>query len=263
MSHRSSNRGVSDVVGFVLMFGIILTSVGLVATFGLSEIESFDENQQLNNAERTFDLISRSFTELEENQAPTRTEAIELSGGSITISPSSSVTVNVTDTGGTTHTESFPLNALVYENNDVQIGYENGALFRLQEASDAGLITSDPGFVCSDGTVILSFVAVKGDAARQISGEGTLRLTGQLTNQSLLYPVASSGVGNASTADEVELEFTFSGGSRTREWVNHFENADGDWNVTGETDTSVTVQCGSTSLDRVYVRQSVISITYS
>ncbi|QSG12055.1 putative pilin/flagellin [Halapricum desulfuricans] len=255
---------MSDVVGFVLMFGIILTSVGLVATFGLSELESFNENQQLNNAERTFDLITRSFTELEESQATTRTDAIDLSGGSLTLSPSSSATVNVTADSGKTYTESFPLNALVYENNDIRIGYESGALFRVQERSDAGLITSGPGFVCSDGTAILSFVTLEGDTERQIGGEGTLRVTGRLADQTLLYPVSSSGTGNASTVDTIEVELTFSGESRAREWANYFENADGDWTVTGESDTSVTVQCGaSTDLDSVYIRRSIISIAYS
>lgn len=265
MSAATADRGLSDVVGFVLMFGIILTSVGLVATFGLTELEDFDQNQQLDNAERTFELVARSLDELEESQATVRTDAIDLSGGTVTVSPSSSVTVNVTDSDtGTTTTESFPLNSLTYETGNTLIGYENGATYRLRKQSDGGIINHDPGYVCSDGTAVLSFVTVESEENRQISGSGTLRITGRLTNSSLLYPVSTSGVGNASSADEVEVEYTFSGESRAREWANYFDRSEGDWTVISQTDSSVTVTCGGSSdLDHVYIRRSVISISFS
>lgn len=263
MSIRGDSRGLSDVVAFVLMFGIIITSVGLVATFGLTELEEFDRDQKLNNADRTFELIARSLDEVEESQATVRTEAIDLGGGSITVSESSSLTVSVTGSG-TSYTESFPLNTLVYESEDTMIGYENGATYRVRQQSDSGIINHDPGLVCSDGTAVLSFVTVEAEQDRFLTGSGTLRITGRLTNSTLLYPVARSGPGNASTADQVELTYTFSDESRAREWANHFERAQGDWAVVSEADTSVTVRCGdSADLEQVYLRRSVISISFS
>lgn len=260
-----TDRALSDVVAFVLMFGIILTSVGLVATFGLSELNSFDQHQQIENADRTFELIARSLDELEESQATVRTEAIELGGSSITVSPSSSLRVTVRDTDtGTTHTESFSLNTLQYEVGNRLVGYENGATYRVRTNADGGIINHDPGLVCSDGQAVLSLVTVEAEEDRYISGSGTLRITGRLTDSSLLYPVSTSGVGNASTADQVDLRFTFSGESRAREWANHFDRSPDDWTVESQTDTSVTVRCGtSEDLDHVYVRRSIIEISYS
>jgi hypothetical protein len=260
---RGSSRGLSDVVAFVLMFGIIITSVGLVATFGLTELEEFDRDQKLNNADRTFELIARSLDEIEESQATVRTDAIDLGGGSITVSPSSSVTVSVTGSG-TSYTETFPLNTLVYESEDTMIGYENGATYRVRAQSDSGIINHEPGLICSDGTAVLSFVTVQGQEDRALGGSGTFRITGRLTNSTLLYPVARSGAGNASAADQVEMTYTFSGESRAREWANHFDRSQGDWIVTSETDTSVTVRCGdSDDLGQVYLRRSVITLAFS
>ncbi|QCC50003.1 DUF7289 family protein [Halapricum salinum] len=265
MSERRRGRAVSDVVAFTLMFGIILTSVGLVATFGLAELNSFNEHQKIENADRTFELIARSFDELEESQATVRTEAIELGGSSITVEESSSLTVTVRDTDtGTTHTESFPLNTLQYEVDNRLIGYENGATYRVRTNADGGIINRDPGLVCSDGQAVLSLVTIRAEEDRYISGSGTLRITGRLNDSSLLYPVSDTDVGNASAADQVDLQFTFSGESRAREWANHFDRAPGDWSVTSQTDTSVTVRCGaSEDLDHVYVRRSIIEVSYS
>jgi len=244
------------------MFGIILTSVGLVATFGLAELESFDEHQQLENADRTFELIARSFDELEESQATVRTEAIELSGGSITVSPSSSINVTVrdTDTGKTAH-ENFSLNTLQYEVGDRLIGYENGATYRIRPNSDSGIILHEPGLVCSDGQGVLSFVTTRAEEDRYISGSGTLRITGRVTDSSLLFP---NSAWSASAIDQVDLNITFSNESRAREWANHFDRDPGEWTVEDQTGTSVTVRCGeSDDLDRVYIRRSIIEISYS
>ena len=256
---------MSDVVAFTLMFGIILTSVGLVATFGLAELESFDSAQQLDNAERTFELVARSFEELEETQSTVRTEAVELSGGSITVSESSDLTVTVRDfdSGSAPNEETFDLNALVYETPDSIVGYENGATFRQRKQSDGGIINHEPGMICSDGTAVLSFVTVE-SSGEQLGGSGTERITGRLTNSTLLYPTATWGEGNASAADAVDLEFTFDNVSRAREWANHFDRSSGDWEVRSQTDSSVTIRCGASGdLDHVYVRESVIEVSYS
>lgn len=262
MSGRTTERAVSDVVAFTLMFGIIISSVGLVATFGLTELESFDENQQLENADRTFELIARSFDELEESQATVRTEAIELGGGSITVSSSSSINVTVrdTDTGKTAH-KNFTLGSLQYEVGNRLIGYENGATYRIRPNSDSGIILHKPGLVCSDGQSVLSFVTTRAEEDRYISGSRTLRITGRLAESSLLFP---NSTWSASEIDQVDLKLTFGDESRAREWANHFDRDPGEWTVKDQTDTSVTVRCGDgDDLDSVYIRRSIIEISYS
>jgi hypothetical protein len=256
----SDDRSLSDTIGFVLTFGIIITSVGFVSTVGIGELEEFQTTQQLENADRTFELIARSFDEIEESQTSVRTDAIDLNDGSIRVARTSSVDVwvNNTDTGDTYH-ETVPLNALVYDFQDTSIAYENGATFRTQR--DGGIRKHDPNLICTEDVAVISLVTVTSPTARQIGGEGTLRITGRRTNTSLLYPLAAKGSGNASTANHVDLKIN---SDRAREWRLHFEGSDGNWNVESSSDSELSVHCGtSNDLDRVYVRRTVVEVTFS
>lgn len=260
---RGDRRSVSNVVGFVLMFGIIITSVGLVSTVGMSQLDDFNDQQQIRNADRTFELMARSFDEVVESQTTVRTEAIDLNGGSIRVDPTSSVRVTVYDASDTVvDAETIPLNALVYRMGKTAVAYENGATIRTKVHTDSGLLLHKPQFICDDGHAVLSIVTVKPKETRQISGDRTLRITGRRTNTSLLFPTATSGRGNASSSAHVDLTYHFSSASRAREWGLYFEHSDGNWTVTGSTDSSVSARCGS-NLDRVYVRRTVLTISYS
>lgn len=256
---RHDDRSISDIVGFVLMFGIIITSVGLVATVGLSQLSEFEERQQIRNAERTMDLISRSFDEIEETQAPVRTDAIDLAGGSVTVDEDSYLNVSVRNASDTITAANVSLNALAYELGDTEFAYENGAAFQTVKGDDNGIMFREPGFVCTADRAIISVVTVRADQDRQISGESTLRITGRRTNSSLLYPAGPEGSGQtASDAEAVELDFTYAGEDRSREWRLHFAD-ENNW-TWDDSDGSAT--CGS-SLEAVYVRHTVLTITYS
>lgn len=251
------DRGISETVGFVLTFGVIITSVGLVSTVGLSELNRFQENQQLQNAERTFELIARSFDEIEESQTIARTDAIDLNQGSLSVGASSSVEIDVPS--GSIPTFSLPLNSLEYLSKNTRISYENGATFRTKVDQDAGIIQHEPGYICTDDVAVLSFVTLQRDSLRQIGGEGTLRISGQQTNTTLLYP---TGGANAATPDHVDFTIT---SERAREWRQHFERSDGNWVIRSSSDSTVEVRCGGSGnpVDRVYVRSTVIDVTFS
>lgn len=46
-----TERGVSDVVGFVLVFALIITSVGVIYTDGLTSLQDARDAQRLSNAD--------------------------------------------------------------------------------------------------------------------------------------------------------------------------------------------------------------------
>lgn len=253
---RRDERSISEVVGFVLMFGIIIASVGLVATVGLSEIENYEEHQQLQNAERSFQFLSVSFNELEESQAPVRTDTFDLSGGSVTVDSSSDITVTVADSSGSTlEQKSMDLNALVYNSGDTTFAYENGATFRGKEDPDSGIMTSEPGFICDGDRAIVSLVTIKSANNRQKAGESTVQITSTRTKSSLIYPDGSGD--KASDADSVTLDYQYSGEDRIREWRKHFKDEDG-WSWTNPN----RAECGP-GLDTVHVRRTVITISYT
>ncbi|WEL17875.1 Putative pilin/flagellin [Halorhabdus sp. SVX81] len=247
-SEESTDRALSELVGFSLTFAIIIFSVGLVATVGFSQLGEFRDSQQLDNAEQSFEIVGQSLESIEEGTAVTRIETLDLSGGAIDIERGSTVDITI-NPGGSTY--SIPLNALVYSSGSTNVSYETGATFRQQE--NGGIMNTGPKFVCTDDVAILSFVTIESTEMGSIQSDGPLEITATHNGTELIYPVDRTGSGSASGANSVTLEFD---SPRESLWMDHFSSAD-NWSVSSSTAT-----CGG-SLDRVYVRQTNVSVSFA
>jgi len=249
----SDNRSVSDLVGFSLTFGIIIVSVGLVATVGFAQLEDFRDSQQLDNAEQSFEILGQSLESIEEGTAVTRIETLDLAGGAIGIERGSEVDITINSPSGSSYSRTVPLNALVYASGSTNVSYESGATFRQQE--NGGIVNTEPKFVCTDDVAVLSFVTIDSSERGSIQSDGPLEITATHNGTELIYPVNRTGTGSASDANKVELEFS---SPRESLWMDHFERAD-NWTAPGSTAT-----CGvGGTLDRVYVRQTNVSISFA
>ncbi|WP_136687005.1 DUF7289 family protein [Halorhabdus amylolytica] len=244
-------RAVSELVGFSLTFGIVLVSVTLIATVGFGQLTDFRDAQQLDNAEQTVEIIGQSLESIEEGDAVSRSDAIDLSGGAIEVQKGSVANVSVfNSSGGRLYSEWLDLNALVYSQGSTSIAYENGATYR--QELHGGVMNTEPEFVCGDDVAVLSFVTLeeRSDAGK-ISG-GEVSITATRSDTRLVYPVNRTG-DNATNAANVTVEMT---SPREGPWTDHFADTE-NWNASG-----TTIQCGG-SLERVYVRQTNVSLILS
>lgn len=249
----ADDRAVSDLVGFSLTFGIIIVSVGLVATVGFAQLEDFRDSQQLDNAEQSFEILGESLESLEEGTAVTRIETIDLAGGAIGIERGSEVDVTINPGGPSPSSHTVPLNALVYSSGSTNVSYESGATFRQQR--DGGIINTRPNFVCNDDVAVLSFVTIESPETGTIQSDGPMEISATHNGTELIYPVNRTGSNSATGADNVSLEFS---SPRESLWLDHFDRND-NWSVSGSTATCD----GGGTLDRVYVRQANVSISFA
>ncbi|MFC6988243.1 hypothetical protein ACFQJD_05030 [Haloplanus sp. GCM10025708] len=91
------DRAVSDVVGFVLVFSLIITSVGVVTVFGISTLEDARTDERINNAERAFDVLADNFDDIARGGAPSRATEIKLAETSLTLAETVDLSVNASD----------------------------------------------------------------------------------------------------------------------------------------------------------------------
>ncbi|QGN06252.1 hypothetical protein Hrd1104_02400 [Halorhabdus sp. CBA1104] len=250
-SKAQSDRAVSDLVGFILTFSIIMTSVVLVSTVGFAQLDDFKTNQQLDNAESAFEIFANSFDSIEEGGAIIRQESLDLYQGTIGIERGSTATVTLNRASGADRSLTVPLHALVYSKGSTNISYESGATFRGRE--DGGTINQQPGFVCTDNVAVLSFVTLQSPET-SASGGGALEVTAAANGTDLLYPINQSGRGSVSDVTSISVSFA---SAREDAWLDHFDEA-ANWTVSGPT-----AQCGaSDSLDRVFVRRQNVTIEF-
>lgn len=245
----NDERGVSDLVGFVLTFAVIIAAVGIVSTFGVSSLNDIQQGEQLNNAERAFQILAENFNEIERGQAPRRTSEIDLREGSVLVANDSTFTVGVRNTP---FNVTVPLQRIQYSQDNTIIAYENGATLRADRISNGSTLRDRPDIVCTEERAIISIVQLDADLDRQL-GSGKVQVTGVEQNETVLYPLNRSGRHSATYSDQVNvtLDNRFLSG-----WDNYFSREESNWSRVNRQKWT----CDGVS--HVYVRQTTINVTF-
>lgn len=141
---HDDDRAVSELVGFVLVFGIILSSVALLSVTGFQAMEDYQEVEQQRNAQRAMTALADNFNDVARHDGIDRRYGeLSLRGGTIsTNADGPTVYINLTssansgalseyDTGGDPELE-FELGAFEYEAESTAISYQGGAVVHKQ-----------------------------------------------------------------------------------------------------------------------------------
>lgn len=235
---RADDRAVSDVIAFVLVFSIIITSVGIVTVFGFGALEDLQEGEQDQNAERAMESISLAFGDIEKSEARARQSELRLSGRALAVQEGPEVTVDV-DGGGNPGTPiDGTVGSLVYGVGDeTNFGYEGGAVMRT-DGDGADVMVREPRVRCDREMAVVSIVELRSDQGG-LSGEGTVRIIAQ-KNETASESWTYRGDGDL----EVDISVDGSGTNYDAAW-DRYEN-----------------ELDCEDLDRVVVRHTVIDIQF-
>lgn len=127
-------RGVSDIVGFVLIFGLIMTSVGIIYATGFGNLNDAREFEERQNVERAYEILDDNVREVVRGDAPSRSTQLRLGQNEVTSGNSVNFTVRAYDGN---HDEEIiaqnfritPIEYIVTSSGD-SILYMNGAIIR-------------------------------------------------------------------------------------------------------------------------------------
>ena len=177
-------RGVSEVLAFILVFTIIIGSVAIVSVIGLQSMNSYQEGEQLRNAERGFDALSDNFNDIiRYDGIKDRSGELNLRDGSISTDyEGTELTVTVEHTNGTTvYDETTTTGGLVYQSSrgSDTIAYEGGGIFRGDGEGSVAL--EYPMIRCTDDRAVITILEIEPDARTFASSE-TSRISISETN---------------------------------------------------------------------------------
>lgn len=199
------DRAVSEVLAFILVFTIIIGSVTMVSVFGMQSLTSYQEGEQLRNAERAMDALSDNFNDVVRYDGVTaRAGELNLRGGSVsTAHEGTELTITVDHVSGKNQTN-VTTGGLVYEagSGTDTIAYEGGAIFRGDHTGNVAL--EEPMLRCRDDTAVISLLVIDAEPRTLQSSEiNQLRLT---ENTSKTTRRTYTGVDEV-TIDVVESEY--------------------------------------------------------
>ena len=129
-SRRKRDRAVSETISFVLVFSLVIASVGTVYAVGVSELEETRDAERIENAQRAFDVLADNVRDVIEG-APSRGTEVKLADATVRSADDAAMNVTVDPADGPPQFWEFSSSPLVYEAaSGGEIRLSNGAVLR-------------------------------------------------------------------------------------------------------------------------------------
>jgi hypothetical protein len=247
-----SERGVSDVIGFVLIFSLVTATVAIVSVSGFAALENVREAEKINNAERGFDVLADNVEDVYDGGVPSRATELSLKGAQIETAPT--VTVNVTARNTTTSdniTIERTVRPIVWTepaSDGTELVYSLGAVLRAHP--DGGIVVRQPPFRLEPNRSVIRIVETTTDRPQAVGGSNVYLRTTRSSDRVI-------AVQDPPAFDELRLNITT---PRTDIWERHLDSRPGaDCSVvTLPGDDTVTCELGTE--DGFYVTVTQVSV---
>ncbi|MFP4590709.1 MAG: hypothetical protein ACLFMX_01400 [Halobacteriales archaeon] len=183
---RYDERAVSDLLAFILIFTVMLASVGLIATFGWEAVGDARDQAQLDSAERAIINVNDQLNGIADHEAPARATELRLGGGTLHVADGPNVTVDVWENETHNTTLIRDLGSLEYRMDDRYVEAAGGAVLRGRP--DASVMRSDPPFVCDGDSARLNVIRVVPETISNIDSTATVQVQSRHARTQLWTP---------------------------------------------------------------------------
>jgi hypothetical protein len=246
-----ADRGLSEMLGYVIIFGIVLSSVLLLSASGTSTLEEIRDTEQGTNAERAFDVVADNMAAVYQRDSPSRATEVDVGNSELYFGDQTAIEVELLKGGTVEESYSEAIRPVVLRTaTDTKLVYEAGAVFRTER--EGGTMLLDPPLLLSERRVHVPIIKTFTPSIQAVSGS-TVLLRGKSTNRSVLFTPDTL----ASGPDELRLNVT---SPRYEIWERHFEE---ETPLSCTTDPSTeTVSCDmAITTDTVYVSLQEIELS--
>lgn len=269
MSDRSTqwlpdDRAVSELIGFVLIFGLIISTVAVVSVAGFGSLSDRQTAEQVNNVERAFEVLANNIHDLTTHQDTERATEVRLAEGELTTAEPLTIRFGVTedDTAALNDTSTSvafteqnvtdSTDPIVYQVASQQVIVELGGVLRTRD--DQSIVTVEPDLSLDpeSGTIRLSYpsTVIRGSEG-SIGAPTTVRIE---TERATRPTVETFDIGSGRFAMELS-------GERAELWAAYFDDVDGITAVSG--DSRAVVYADSDAYDRVTSTITGVNVRYT
>lgn len=248
------HRAISDALGFIMVFAIIISTVAIVYTGGFQSLNNARQYERMNNAERAFEVLDDNIEDIVQRGAPSRATEIKLDRAALLGGDSQVINVTVTE-GAASEGESISrsYHPIVYESQtdkNNRMVYALGATFR---ASKGGTVMStEPTWILEDNRIIIPIVQTRHDDGVDVVGSDTI-----------LVRTWSSGVNipleNTTGESDVYVNVT---SPRASAWKDYMEEQDPAVDCSQSNVDDDEANCKVEDVEVVYVTRIVINYEF-
>lgn len=244
----SDDRGVTEVLGYVLLLGVVFIAVGTVFLLGVPIIEEQQESEYMSNTVRAFEVFSNNLDAIERDRSPSRETEIRYQGGTVFQTEDLFMEMDI-EHDGDTENHFFASTPLSYAKGDTSVHYEGGAVIRQDPGADT--MVAKPPFDFSDDRTRLSVVTTTVREDEQaLSGTGELVIVARGEGSRTTTTLGSD------SSEPVDVEVTVTS-PRYEGWEAYFEEEGLTVEEVDHTNETVTV---SFRTDQLAVRETLITL---
>ena len=179
----NSDDAVSEVVGYILIFGMVVTMVGLIFIVGIPSIEDAQERAYFESIKRGITVLDSKASMVALGESPAQTIRIDSKGGIFGVNGTAS---NIKILMDEEEIVNGSLGTLTYELSDTVIAYEGGGVWMKYPKGDPVMI-SPPEFHYNGETLTLPIIRLLGN--EYTSGTGTVQFKVAKDNSNILFPL--------------------------------------------------------------------------
>lgn len=168
---------VSETVGFIIIFGIVMAGIGLVSLYGYPALMNQQSEANIRNMEKNLIILQSDVNTLAYKSVPYKEVAMQVSGGVLSIiKPSISIPFNIAIINGSINDNIVFSSGEVQfksDSDDVSILLQNGAVVKWQ--SGGSVMLSDPRWFIdtgTDGTKTMVITLIQVDSANSLANSG-------------------------------------------------------------------------------------------
>lgn len=241
------DRGQSEILGYAIIFGIILLSVTLLYATGAASLSGLEETAKADNAEAGMGVFRANIDDIATEGAPSRATELKLADSQLGGEPVTNVTVIVkpSSSSSTWRNHTFQSNGMAYRTEDEKVIYTYGAVMRTNRNGDSGIIVSDPPFRFESGNVSLRMIEMLGDP--EVGGQQNVLITADSERRSF--------VDRETGLEGVTVHVNASSTAKASAWETYFEEQPGTVTRTGNN-----VRYDQTGgIGRLYISRVVVS----
>jgi len=182
---RIFDQGVSEAIGFMLIFSIVIAGIGLVTLYGYPLLLQQQVGADEKIMEKNMIVLQNDIKSLAYKTVPFKETSLKIGGGSLTVYNSSytPTTSNLTiyDQSGTIYVDSFNPGELRYESVSAQtdISLQNGAVVMRPRINPGSVMLSQPRWFydANTNTMVINLINITSTGTMAKEGIGTVQMT--------------------------------------------------------------------------------------
>jgi len=181
---KRQDAAVSEVMGYIVMFGVVIISISAIYVMGYPILQSNMDSSIFESSEQNFIVLQSNMKMVAYDHVPVKNMKMKLYSSSLATTNELQISIQYDNTVVYSNSS---LSGIEYNKDDNMILYENGAVFKGYHPRGAVMV-SEPRIYSStmDGVNITTIGLIMVNGNSGISGKGIATLNMQHNTSSLI-----------------------------------------------------------------------------